>query len=76
MNLFCSCALPFRYYLSIFTFVQYEFTKAVVEIENNAVTNMVVAICEGDAGRLQDGLMRHTRSSSKVDTKRLNVRMK
>lgn len=63
--------------LNLFSFLlQYEFTKAVVEIENNAVTNLVVSICEGDAGRLHDGLMRHTRTSSVVDIKRLHVRMK
>jgi len=50
-----------------------EFAKAVVEIENNAVANVVYALCAGDVSRLEDGLHRHTRQGSFVDAKRLNV---
>jgi len=51
-----------------------EFAKAIEAIENNAIMNLVLAICEGDAGRLDDGLHRHSRNASIVDPKRLNVK--
>ena len=52
-----------------------EFAEAVVQIENNAVGNLVGAICDGDVSRLTDGLQRHTSTSTYVDTKRLQVRV-
>jgi hypothetical protein len=55
---------------------KYEFQKVVEQIENNATANIISAICEGDSGRLQDGLMKHTKTRSYVDPKRLNIKCK
>jgi hypothetical protein len=53
---------------------RYEFGKVIIQIENNATANIIAAICEGDAGRLQDGLMKHSKTHSFVDKKRLNLK--
>ena len=50
-----------------------EFAEAVVEIENNAVADVVYAVCAGDVPRLEESLHRRTRQDSFADAKRLSV---